>query len=109
MAVYLHLFHGRSAPDEDMEDWGFDGPVLGPFKYLHMTYLNDLKFSMEVEAYKKAFPEEARPYEYEGYVEGHFHSTSDLIIYQGKYYGDFSICTREVFEADKLLPKEETP
>lgn len=23
--VYLHLYHGRNTPEEDLDDWGFDG------------------------------------------------------------------------------------
>jgi hypothetical protein len=43
MPVYLHLFHGRKSPDEQLDDWGEDGPVLGPLKYVHTTYARDLK------------------------------------------------------------------
>src|SRR3546814_15310909 len=28
--LYLHLYHGRKDPDESLEDWGSDGPVIGP-------------------------------------------------------------------------------
>lgn len=39
MAVYIELFHGRHTPHEDLgDDWGFQGPILGPFPYFHMTY-----------------------------------------------------------------------
>ena len=30
--VYLHLFHGRAEPDQSLDDWGEQGPVLGPFE-----------------------------------------------------------------------------
>lgn len=100
MSVYLHLFHGRNTPDEDLEDWGFDGGILGPFQYLHMTYCSDLKFSMEEAAYRKAFPEDTNPYVCEGQVEGHLETTEGLIVYQGKYYGDLSICTRDILIQD---------
>ena len=29
--VFIHLLHGRDDPAEDMRDWGYTGPVLGPF------------------------------------------------------------------------------
>jgi hypothetical protein len=108
MTVYLHLFHGRNTVDEELDDWGFDGGVLGPFKYLHMTYCSDLKFSMEESAYRAIFPDDTKATAYEGFIEGHFETTEGLIIHQAKYYGDFSICTRDVFEQDKLLKPEVT-
>jgi len=27
---YLKLFHGRKTPDEQLHDWGSEGPVIGP-------------------------------------------------------------------------------
>ena len=36
--LYIRLFHGRTDPDQDMDDWGFDGPVLGPYQFAHTTY-----------------------------------------------------------------------
>ena len=24
----LNIFHGRNTPDEHLEDWGFDGPII---------------------------------------------------------------------------------
>lgn len=37
MSVYLYLFHGRATPDEDVEDWGCEGPAIGPLDYVHTT------------------------------------------------------------------------
>ena len=28
--MYLRLYHGRVDPDQEMDDWGFDGPTFGP-------------------------------------------------------------------------------
>lgn len=30
MSYYLHLFHGRKDPNQQMDDWGEDGPYIGP-------------------------------------------------------------------------------
>lgn len=38
--IYLQLLHGRDDPDEDMDDWGFSGPKIGPFDWAHFTYNN---------------------------------------------------------------------
>jgi hypothetical protein len=31
MTIYLKLIHCRATPDQQMNDWGFDDPILGPF------------------------------------------------------------------------------
>ena len=38
MATYMKLFHGRNTPDEDLDDWGADGPIIGPLQWVHTTY-----------------------------------------------------------------------
>ena len=36
--MYLRLYHGRKDPNQQMVDWGFDGPTFGPLSsYVH-TY-----------------------------------------------------------------------
>lgn len=105
-AVYLHLFHGRDDPDQEMDDWGFRGPTLGPFLYVQTTYMCDVKFAMEREAFKEAFPEIYREWADRGYsnvqgyfdvatgvfwIDHHFHINKDLLEYKGKFYGDWSV------------------
>lgn len=54
--MYAQLFHGRTNPKQDMEDWGFEGPVIGPTDF-GMTYgqlrifdeLGDMEFFPMVE------------------------------------------------------------
>lgn len=101
MSVYLHLFHGRDDPEQDMDDWGFDGPVIGPLKYVHVTYMTDLKMDMEQDVAAKFFPELIEQHEemlgrnvvptFCG--EHHLYLTEDLVVYDGKYYGDWSVST----------------
>jgi hypothetical protein len=42
--MYLELFHGRTTADQQMDDWGLPGPIIGPLQYAHTTYASDLKF-----------------------------------------------------------------
>lgn len=37
--TYLKLLHGRETPDEEMDDWGPDGPWIGPLEWFHCTYM----------------------------------------------------------------------
>ena len=43
--MYLELFHGRTTLDEQLEDWGTRGPILGPLTYVHTTYATHVKFA----------------------------------------------------------------
>jgi hypothetical protein len=73
--VYLHLLHGRTDPDQDMTNWGFTGPILGPFEAVHVTYKEHIRciaFAAGTE------------------LDLGFHE--DLLVYAGKYYGDFEVC-----------------
>ncbi|MBT7071357.1 MAG: hypothetical protein HN975_10775 [Anaerolineae bacterium] len=70
--VYIRLFHGRERIDEKLEDWGWNGPVLGPYESIQLTYGTHIKMH------------KADHFEDLGVVE-------DLIYYDGYYYGDASI------------------
>jgi hypothetical protein len=41
--LYLGLFHGRKDPDDQMIEWGFNGPLIGPLSFVHTTYTNVIK------------------------------------------------------------------
>lgn len=79
MSVYLKLMHGRDNPGQQMNDWGFDGPVLGPFEAVHFTYATHVR----------CFPE-GRDGDAEA-IELCYHE--DMLAHEGKFYGDFEIAT----------------
>lgn len=74
MSVYLKLFHGRTDRFADMEDMGTDGPTLGPFESVHITYLPDIKVK----------PVGAADVEWLAVVD-------DMIKHNGVFYGDWII------------------
>ena len=43
--VFIHLLHGRDDPEQDMQGWGFTGPILGPFEAVHFTYKEHIRCS----------------------------------------------------------------
>jgi hypothetical protein len=43
MPVYVELFHGRDSVNSELADWGSQGPILGPLKYVYTTYATDVK------------------------------------------------------------------
>lgn len=80
--VYLMLFHGRKEPDEKLDDWGFNGPVLGPFPYVHTTYASLI---------------------HTGDASGDdIQIHGDMIYYDGAFYGDWSVYTdvSEIIKTD---------
>lgn len=98
--IYLHLYHGRDDPAEDMDDWGFEGPVLGPFAYVHTTYMCDVKFACTPDVFRKFWPDQAKRWDDMGVsnmngplVDYNFKIREDLIEYDGKYYGDWSVAS----------------
>lgn len=72
--VYMRLLHGRNEPRERLKDWGFDGPVLGPFDAIHVTYRRHIRCIRDDTVMD---------------MELDFHD--DLLVYDAKYYGDFEI------------------
>lgn len=83
--LYLGMMHGRHSPDEDMSDWGFNGPVIGPLNYVHTTYGSEVKLEFVDEADRFAYFGDA-PQEV---ITVH---TDGLLMYDGKYYGDWIEC-----------------
>jgi hypothetical protein len=73
--VFIALLHGRNEPDEQLNDWGFAGPVIGPV-VLHWTYGRLNVHSPELNDFAE-LPE-----------------SDGLVRYDGKFYGDFDILTR---------------
>jgi len=81
--IYIHLFHGRDNVDEAMDDWGFDGPVLGPLPYVHITYMSEIKIGDDFEPLR---------------------IKDDCVEYDGKYYGDWSMFNKRAMLKDGFKP-----
>lgn len=76
--VYLGLFHGRNSVEEELNDWGFDGPVIGPLKYVHTTYANRVRFC-PIGEYDSIIVQ---------VIDG-------MIELDGKFYGDWTVFFHE--------------
>ena len=79
--LYIRLFHGRTDPNQDMDDWGTDGPVLGPYIFAHTTYASHLKLG--------------RP---DGHCDELYVHAEDMVFYDGVYYGDWSIFNQDTLK-----------
>jgi len=98
--MYLKLFHGREHWDEQMEDWGFEGPIFVVKGFVHSTYNAHLWVDHQGTGNGDELP----------YV-------GDCIHYDGKYYGDWSVFESELtpdieaalepFDPDKAIVPDE--
>ena len=86
--LYIRLFHGRNHKDEDLDDWGFDGPIFGPYDFVHTTYACHIRMG---DAHELRIVE-------------------DMVFYDGKYYGDWSVFenikdgTLQEYDSNKATP-----
>jgi hypothetical protein len=87
MSVYLHLYHGRKDPNQDLDDWGEEGPCIGPLDSWHATYMLNIRA-------------------YSGSVELFFPTHDDMIAFGGMYYGEVSLHSEPVEGADLLTLAE---
>lgn len=85
--VYLHLYHGRDNKDQDMEDWGFDGPKIRAKLVVINT---DDKLPEAVPENTLAVANCVQLFKADGTVEV-VPFAEDMLFYGGKYYGDFSV------------------
>jgi hypothetical protein len=72
--LYLRLYHGRENPDQEMDDWGFNGPTFGPLSCVIITYFSTMRIHG------------TNPTD-----ELWLATTQDMVQWQGRFYGDFEI------------------
>ena len=84
--LYLALFHGRHDRNAQMEDWGFNGPLLGPLAFCHTTYLADIKIEFED-------AEDAWHCCQENSRSVMLTVVDDMVHFEGAYYGDWTVFT----------------
>lgn len=81
----MKLFHGRKSQNEQLDDWGSDGPLLriGGF---HVTYLSTFRVMLADE-------------------DWHFLKLVDgLLYYDGVFYGDFTIGDTDPETLGQIVP-----
>ena len=74
--LYLELFHGRTDPNQDMDDWGTLGPIF-EIDNVNITYGAHIKLQAEDD---ELFSEL-------------FVNDQQLVHYGGVFYGDLCIFT----------------
>ena len=79
--LYLHLFHGRADPHEQLDDWGFPGPTFGPLQSVQQTYAGGWRLFGEY-----------------GVTEGWLPMHDDLVAWDGAYFGDVTVFVADAGE-----------
>src|SRR5439155_18973517 len=72
--MYLRLYHGRTDPDQEMDEWGFAGPTFGPLSCYVQTYCSTFRIHGE-------------GCTNEIWLEKH----DDMIRWGGCFYGDMEV------------------
>ena len=101
--LYLSLFHGFASEEdrEVVDDWGGNGPMIGPLRFVHTTYGSCVKFEfLAVERANLYFPENRHGvvFDPKRYVDVHYGLAEELevnkngtIEYDGFEYGDWTV------------------
>lgn len=82
--LYLGLFHGRETSDEEMNEWGFAGPMIGPLSWVHTTYAFTLRVKFLHES-------DARRYFDSAELEQRLTFNGDLLEFGDQFFGDWTV------------------
>jgi hypothetical protein len=84
------IFHGRKTPDEDLDDWGFEGPTLDGILWIHFTYMAtfNVRFK-DLESFNHAKEVTGWPSWDELTLSMTFEG--DLLKTKDGYFGDFEL------------------
>ncbi|MBA4751445.1 MAG: hypothetical protein H2055_04345 [Sphingopyxis sp.] len=114
--LYLHLYHGRKDPDENLEDWGSEGPVIGPLAYVHTTYMCDVKFAAAPEVMDRFFPAVMADWRARGLsnvagplCDWRLTIFNDYVEHDGIYYGDWTVFAATPGELQERYAKTAEP
>jgi hypothetical protein len=82
--MYLGLLHGRDHTHQQMNDWGFNGPMIGPLQWVHTTYACTIRLSFESAI-------DGERYFGDAGTDHELELAGDLLVFGGKYYGDWTV------------------
>jgi hypothetical protein len=86
----IQPLHGRTNPDQDMNEMGYSGPVIRDVKAIHATYQTHFNvYFRSAEAAQAAQVLTGWEWWDTNALEMRF--LDDLLIVDGEYYGDWEI------------------
>lgn len=93
--LYLGLFHGRTDPQESLDDWGSNGPILGPLEHVHTTYATHIKLEFETK-------EDARSFGFNSNAMIDLDIEDGMVVFQYHWYGDWIVFYHESSQLPSL-------
>ena len=103
--IYIRLWHGRKHPDEELQDWGFEGPII-PIAGMHVVYGTVMLNLGE----SGAFPEGAwREIKHDDEFVDLPTEESGLVVFNGLYYGDWCLMCGPRYNYDRLVAALQDP
>lgn len=82
--LYLGLLHGRDNPKQKMDGWGFNGPMIGPLRWVHATYTRTVRIAFECGT-------DALRYFGVRETDHFLKLNGDMLMFGGKFYGDWTV------------------
>jgi len=82
--LYLGLFHGRNDPKMTIEDWGSNGPIIGPLQHVHTTYATHIKLAFLNQ-------EDIRKYGFNTESMIDLDIEDGMVVFQNTWYGDWTV------------------
>jgi hypothetical protein len=84
--LYLGLFHGFKNEDarQKADDWGANGPLIGPLKYVHTTYACHVKFEFVDEA-------DMKKYGFSKFKDSLAIDSNSCVVFKSMQYGDWTV------------------
>jgi hypothetical protein len=100
--LYLELLHGRNFPNQPMNGWGFDGPMIGPLNWCHTIYATTIRIDFQcAEDERLYFQDVCFPDARDMRIH------DDLLVYDGRYFGDWTVFHVEPVAAKiAAMPKD---
>lgn len=99
MATYIKLTHGREHHRLDMEETGYNGPVLGPFRFVHSIYANELRCH---HLDRQKDPLELASFDGSWFYDGHYYGDLEFICHE-----DDSVDISKAVADNKLAQSKE--
>jgi len=85
--TYLGLFHGRATKEENLDDWGTNGPIIGPLEYCHTTYGDITRFRLRDDVDREAHAALLGDSD----LEQDFCLEDGMLKIGGVFYGDWTV------------------
>lgn len=93
--MYLVPIHGKMSPKQELSNWGFNGPHIGPLRFVHVTYNTHIGLGFEDETWQAAEAFGFALAKGEDYHSAEENAVldirNDMLRYKYWYFGDWEI------------------